>query len=222
MHQAADGGLARVRLPGGALPAAALAVLGAAAAELGNGVLELTSRANVQVRGLRPGVEAELVARLRAVGLLPSETHERVRNIIATPLTGRHLNGHIDVRGLVRELDKHLCADPALAALPGRFLFTVDDGAADVSALEGDVGLLALAPRTSRCCSAGPTRACACPRSDGRGRARRGPRVPRRAGRAGLVRLARWPSSRTARPGSPRASGPRCPRSRTAPSRLPN
>ncbi|MEV0570477.1 precorrin-3B synthase [Dactylosporangium sp. NPDC050588] len=141
VHAAADGGLARVRLPGGRLPVPALEVLRAAAADLGDPALELTSRGNVQIRGLRPDASPELAARLTAAGLLPSDTHERVRNIIASPLSGRDGLGELDVRPVVAAFDAGLCADPALAALPGRFLVTVDDGRGDVSPLGGDVGL---------------------------------------------------------------------------------
>ncbi|MEW1846005.1 precorrin-3B synthase, partial [Nonomuraea angiospora] len=84
VHEAADGPLARVRLPGGAISPARLRELAACAAGLGSDVIELTSRANVQVRGLRsPAAFAERIA---AAGLLPSEAHERVRNIVASPL----------------------------------------------------------------------------------------------------------------------------------------
>ncbi|WP_067468086.1 hypothetical protein [Actinomadura macra] len=144
VHAAADGGLARVRLPGGVISGPRFAVLAAAAAELGDGFLELTSRANVQVRGLSDGAERELGARLRAAGLLPSTTHERVRNIAASVLSGRDGAGLLDVRPLVARLDAELCADPGLAELPGRFLFTLDDGRGDVIAMRGDVGLYAV------------------------------------------------------------------------------
>jgi precorrin-3B synthase len=137
---AADGGLARVRIPGGRLSAADLHVLADAADELGSGVLELTSRANVQVRGLRPAGEHELAARLRVAGLLPSDTHDRVRNIVASPLTG--LVGDTDVGPLVAALDDALCADPVPAELPGRFLFVLDDGRGDVRGLDADVTLM--------------------------------------------------------------------------------
>ncbi|MFD0530853.1 hypothetical protein ACFQ1I_36085 [Kitasatospora arboriphila] len=56
-----------------------------AAEALGDGALETTSRGNVQLRGLASACGAELADRLRAVGLLPSDTHERVRNIVASP-----------------------------------------------------------------------------------------------------------------------------------------
>ncbi|MGY1685530.1 precorrin-3B synthase [Geodermatophilus sp. SYSU D00867] len=144
-HPAADGELARVRVPGGLLTAAQLRVLAAAARDLGDGALEMTSRGNLQLRGLAAGAARELGDRLAGVGLLPSETHERVRNVLASALTGR-AGGLLDARPWVAALDAGLCADPALAALPGRYLATLDDGRGDVSGLGGDVGLLALSP----------------------------------------------------------------------------
>jgi len=146
-HAAADGALARVRVPGGAVTAAQLRVLAAAARELGDGALELTSRGNLQLRGLAPGTEAELGTRLADAGLLPSETHERVRNVLASVLSGR-TGGVLDVRAWVPDFDARLCADPALADLPGRFLAAFDDGRGDVAGAGADVGLLALAPGT--------------------------------------------------------------------------
>ena len=142
MHEAADGGLARVRVPGGAMGPEQFRALAAAAADLADGTMELTSRANLQVRGLATGAEQELAARLAAAGLLPSVTHERVRNIIASP----YARGLLDARAVSLELDRILCARPRLAELSGRFLFAVDDGSGDVIALGPDVGLYALAP----------------------------------------------------------------------------
>ncbi|GAB3896500.1 precorrin-3B synthase [Microbispora bryophytorum subsp. camponoti] len=141
VHVAADGALARVRVPGGALTAGALRELAACAGELGNGVIELTSRANVQVRGLAD--PAAFAARTAAAGLLPSATHERVRNIVASPLSGRSATSVLDVRPLVAALDAGLCGRPALAGLPGRFLFALDDGTGDVLGLGADVTLAA-------------------------------------------------------------------------------
>jgi precorrin-3B synthase len=144
-HAAADGALARVRVPGGLLTGGQLRALAAAARDLGDGALELTSRGNMQLRGLADGAETELGDRLAAAGLLPSATHERVRNVLASALTGR-AGGHVDVRPWVRALDAGICADPSLARLPGRYLATLDDGRGDVADLGGDVGLLALSP----------------------------------------------------------------------------
>ncbi|WP_433502216.1 precorrin-3B synthase [Pseudonocardia halophobica] len=136
-HDAADGALARVRLPGGVVAAAQLRVLAACAEELGDGAVHLTSRGNLQLRGL-DREDPRLVSRLAAVGLIPAPSHERVRNVLASPLSGL-TGGRADVRGLARALDEALCARPALAALPGRFLFALDDGRGDVAAERPDL-----------------------------------------------------------------------------------
>jgi precorrin-3B synthase len=139
-----DGGLVRIRLPGGLVTGGQLRTLAAVARDHGDGHLELTSRANVQIRGLAPDAHAAVANRVAAAGLLPSHTHERVRNILASALSGRDHNGRLDVRPLVAQLDRRLCERPELARLPGRFLFTVDDGRGDVAGLEGDVGMVAI------------------------------------------------------------------------------
>ncbi|GAA3508081.1 precorrin-3B synthase [Streptosporangium album] len=159
MHAAADGGLARIRVPGGRLTAPQLRGLAGAASAWGTGVIELTSRANVQVRGLgagsapagrdgtaetsgRTGAADRFAARMAEAGLLPSPTHERVRNVLASPLTGCDAGGTLDAGPLVSELDRRLCARAALAGLPGRFLFALDDGRGDVAWLGPDAGIL--------------------------------------------------------------------------------
>ncbi|MGW2250328.1 cobalamin biosynthesis protein CobG [Kitasatospora sp. NPDC001660] len=143
LHTADDGALARVRLPGGLLTDHQALALADAAEALGDGELETTSRGNVQLRGLASHCAAELAERLRAVGLLPSDTHERVRNIVASPLAGLDARDAADVRAWVRELDARLCASDWAAGLSGKFLFALDDGRGDVAALDADVTLIA-------------------------------------------------------------------------------
>src|SRR3954469_20130019 len=113
LHAAEDGALARVRLPGGRLDAAGRAAV-AAVAELGNGIVEITPRATAQVRGLPDGAGEQVATLLAAGGLLPSLAHDRVRNVLASPLGGAD--------DVVDALDRGLCADARLASLPGRFL----------------------------------------------------------------------------------------------------
>jgi precorrin-3B synthase len=134
---AADGYLARVRLPGGFVSGEQLRVLARLAAQLGDGRIELTSRGNVQLRALAADAADVLTAELDSAGLLPSLRHDRVRNIVASPLAG--LDGGPDLDPLVRALDAALCSRPGLADLPGRFLFAIDDGRGDVAGLGADV-----------------------------------------------------------------------------------
>ncbi|OBH13004.1 precorrin-3B synthase [Mycobacterium sp. E1747] len=141
VHRAADGALARIRLPGGMLTAAQLGALARVSSEHGSGTLELTARGNVQLRGITEvSAAAEAIAN---AGLLPSATHERVRNIVSSPLAGR-AGGAVDVRPWVADLDAAICAEPSLVELGGRFWFSFDDGRADVSGLCADVGVHAL------------------------------------------------------------------------------
>jgi precorrin-3B synthase len=152
LHQAADGALARIRLPAGMITAAQLRALAGIAVKFGAPAMELTSRGNIQIRAItNTAAVADAVA---AAGLLPSPTHERVRNIVASPLSGR-VAGHADVRGWVGQLDRAIRGEPALAALPGRFWFGIDDGRGDVSGLGADVGAHLLDPSTAALVLAG-------------------------------------------------------------------
>ncbi|MFF3495868.1 precorrin-3B synthase [Streptomyces sp. NPDC002795] len=139
LHSADDGFLARVRVPGGVLTVVQARALAAAARRLGDGMLHLTSRGNVQLRGLRDGCGGELAEVLGAAGLLPSAAHERVRNVVASPLSGLDGRGFVDVREWLTGLDAALCASSVTPELSGRFLFGLDDGRGDVAALAPDV-----------------------------------------------------------------------------------
>lgn len=143
LHGADDGLLARVRIPAGLLTAAQAETLADAAQRFGDGHLDITSRGNVQLRGLGEGCAGGLADLLDGAGLLPAPEHERIRNVVASPLTGLDDHGHLDVRPLVRRFDALLCASEQAPALSGRFLFAFDDGRGDVAALDADVTLLA-------------------------------------------------------------------------------
>ncbi|ODT99778.1 MAG: hypothetical protein ABS81_25135 [Pseudonocardia sp. SCN 72-86] len=136
-HDAADGALARIRLPGGVLTAAAARAVADCASRHGDGTAHLTSRGNLQLRGLRRD-DPDALSVLLTAGLVPSRTHERVRNVLASPLSGIS-GGLADVRGLAARLDAAICASPALAGLSGRFLFAIDDGRGDVAAEAPDL-----------------------------------------------------------------------------------
>jgi precorrin-3B synthase len=124
-HLAEDGALVRVRVPGGQVSVAVLGQLLEAAAADGADTLQLTSRGNLQLRALPNPLPERFVSRVEATGLLPSASHERVRNILASPLSP-HL------APLVAELDRGLTADPGLAELSGRFLFALADRSGSV------------------------------------------------------------------------------------------
>lgn len=136
----------RLRLVGGTLSTPALRALVALAEEYGDGALHLTSRANVQLRAVphHDGVlPPAFVATVEACGLLPSTSHELVRNVMVSPLSGR-VGGRADLRPVADALDRLLLADPTCAALPGRFLFVLDDGRGDLVDRTSDLAAVAL------------------------------------------------------------------------------
>ncbi|WP_109506083.1 precorrin-3B synthase [Nocardioides speluncae] len=135
LHAADDGHVARIRVPGGRVTAPQLLALCDAADALGDGVLHLTSRGNVQVRGLAADAGEDVATRLVAAGLLPSLAHDRVRNVVASP--------YADLDGVLADFDRALVADPGLVELSGRFLFGIDDGSGDVLALRPDLAVTA-------------------------------------------------------------------------------
>lgn len=139
VHAAADGGLARLRFPGGRLQPTDWAALARIAADHGSD-LHLTSRGNVQIRGVRD--EALLHERVAQAGLLPSAAHDRVRNILASPMSGR-LAGHHRLGDLPERLDAELLSRDDITALSGRFLFGFDDGSGDVLAHRPDLAAVA-------------------------------------------------------------------------------
>lgn len=138
-----DGALVRLRLVGGAVDARTLHRLGEVAQVYGDGDVHLTKRANLQVRGLPDPLGEEVEQALADTGLLPHPTHELVRNVMVSPLTGI-TGGRADLRPVARALDEGLCAHPSLARLPGRFLFVLDDGRGDLLDRTLDLGLVAV------------------------------------------------------------------------------
>ncbi|MGW6392493.1 cobalamin biosynthesis protein CobG [Streptomyces sp. NPDC055103] len=149
LHAADDGRLARLRLPAGRLTARQVEAMAAVAESFGDGSVSITSRGNAELRGLTEECGAELAALLAEAGLLPSPTHERVRNIVASPAAGLDGLGGPEVQLWARALDGLLCAEPWTAALSGRFLFVLDDGRGDVAGLGGDVTLVAVEPESA-------------------------------------------------------------------------
>jgi len=145
---AQDGALVRLRLAGGRLSSRALVDLVGVAERYGDAQVHLTGRANLQLRAmpLDDGrLPAEVVAAVEATGLLPSRTHELVRNLMASPQSGL-AGGRAKLPPVVDELDRLVCRDPRMAQLPGRFLFVLDDGRGDLVDRTLDLGAVAISP----------------------------------------------------------------------------
>lgn len=128
---ARDGGLCRVKLPGGRLTATQARAIAAASARWASGVLELTNRANLQLRGVHPDGADALVAALQAADLGPSDpAADDVRNLLLSPSAGRDPQQLRDVRPLAAELLALLEGDRRLHGLSPKFALQLDGGEA--------------------------------------------------------------------------------------------
>lgn len=124
---AKDGLLVRLRISGGIVSADALAALARAGRDLGNGLFDLSSRGNLQLRGVSPTRLPLLHARLEDLGLLDADAGtEAVRNVLVSPLCG--LEAPIDVGAIGKALEAELIRAYDLRGLPGKFGFLIDDG----------------------------------------------------------------------------------------------
>ncbi|MBV9394727.1 MAG: precorrin-3B synthase [Methylobacteriaceae bacterium] len=122
-----DGYLVRLRFSCGILSSEQARAIAALAQRYGNGVIDLTRRANLQIRGIAeeriPGLQTELLA-----GNLIGSDAGDIPAVIASPLAGRDRDALIDIRPLVRELEAHLAADSRARDLPAKFCIAVEDG----------------------------------------------------------------------------------------------
>jgi len=129
--QSGDGLVVRVRPFGGRLEAAQVAGLAELAERYGNGLIDVTSRANLQIRGVSEQGHRRLLDGLALLRLLDPDTDiEARRNILVTPFW----NSGDETQALAAELEEAL-ADSTLD-LPTKFGFAIDDGKSRV--LAGD------------------------------------------------------------------------------------
>ena len=136
----------RCRIAGGALDSRQLRGLATLTADLGNGFLDLTTRANVQIRGILPDGAPEVLMRLTELGLTSQGAGaDNVRNITATPTSGFDPEELIDVLPFARALHHYILRNRDLYGLPRKFNIAYDSGGAiSVCADTNDIGFQAV------------------------------------------------------------------------------
>jgi precorrin-3B synthase len=136
-----DGLLVRIRVSGRPLSPDRAEAIADCAARFGNGVIEISSRANIQLRGVREAGLADLQRRLRELRLLDADaTAEAIRNIVASPIADIDPRAIVDVAPIVAALEARLGADSSLHRLPAKFGFLIDGGGAlPLGDIEADI-----------------------------------------------------------------------------------
>lgn len=123
---ASDGLVIRIRPPAGRLNMAQAQGIAALARRYANPMLELTNRANLQMRGVDPGRHAELLDALCTLGLVDEDvSSEARRNVQVNPLwTEGDVTPHLALQLC------ELLAGRDVPELPAKFGFVVDTGIA--------------------------------------------------------------------------------------------
>jgi precorrin-3B synthase len=139
--QTGDGLLARL-MPSGTISLDAMVGLAAAAQRHGNGIVEITSRGSIQVRGLTHDSAPAFAAAVAALGI---PAHDGVP-VIADPLAGLDPIELIDASGLAAELRAALAERSLGQRLAAKFSIAVDGGGElHLDALPADIRLRASA-----------------------------------------------------------------------------
>ncbi len=136
-----DGLIARVTVSGGRLSLDQAAAIAVAARACGNGAILLSARANLHIRGVRDATLPDLQKRLGGAGVIDADPEvERLRNVVASPLSDIDPDAHFDIAPSVAALERRLAEDPSLRPLPAKFGYVIDArGRLPLAGIEADI-----------------------------------------------------------------------------------
>ncbi len=136
----------RCRIAGGALTSQQFRGLAAVAQNWGPGHVDLTTRANVQVREIMPEHAPDVLMTLADLGLTSlGSGADNIRNITATPTTGFDPDELIDVMPYARAMHHYILRHRDLYGLPRKFNISYDSGGrVSVCADTNDIGFYAV------------------------------------------------------------------------------
>ncbi len=121
--------MSRLRIPGGLIKTFQLRELAAIAKELTSGYVQITTRANLQMRLIQPKDCPEFLRRIQSVGLhTRGAGADNIRNLTANPTAGIDPHELIDVMPLCHQLGQIIINDRSFYDLPRKFNVAFDGG----------------------------------------------------------------------------------------------
>ena len=124
-----DAFMSRLRIPGGRLTTFQLRELGRIAQELTSGYVQITTRANLQMRLIQPKDAPEFLRRVQSVGLhTRGAGADNIRNLTANPTAGVDPVELIDVMPLCEQIGQIIINDRSFYDLPRKFNIAYDGG----------------------------------------------------------------------------------------------
>lgn len=127
---ALDGGICRIKLPCGRLTAMQATTIAAVAERYASGVIEITNRANLQLRGVAPATADKLIEDLLAAGLGPQggSGGDDVRNLLVSPTLGIDVDAALNVEPLALQILGALQKQKCFHQLSPKFALSLDGG----------------------------------------------------------------------------------------------
>jgi ferredoxin-nitrite reductase len=155
---AQDGVIYRIRTPAGMLTSGQASVVARFAEQMGGGYLQVTNRANLQIRSVHTVAPPPMLSAFQDVGLAASlSAVDHLRNIMASPTAGIDPQALIDTRPLVTALDTTIVQHEEFAGLPAKFSVGFDGGeAVSVRHHPNDIWLVATTDRPAGTGEDGP------------------------------------------------------------------
>ncbi|TAF04285.1 MAG: precorrin-3B synthase [Oscillatoriales cyanobacterium] len=143
--RARDGILSRMRIPGGILNVAQCGAIADLVDRYGTGYVQVTNRANLQIRNLNSAISAEVWQDLQTLGLASRLVEiDPIRNIMASPTAGIDRQSLLDTRPLVTDWDNYLQTHPEQSELSPKFSVGFDGGeSVSIRAIRNDILLAA-------------------------------------------------------------------------------
>lgn len=138
--------MARLRIPGGVVTASQLRELARLAQDLTSGYVQITTRANFQLRLIQPKDAPEFLRRVQGIGLhTRGSGADNIRNLTMNPTAGIDPVELIDVQPLVQSLAQIIINDRSFYDLPRKFNIAYDGGGL-IGAVEdtNDIGVKAV------------------------------------------------------------------------------
>lgn len=127
--RARDGILSRMRIPGGILNVQQCRAIANLVDRYSTGCLQVTNRANLQIRDLNSTISSEVWRDLQELGLASHCVEiDPIRNIMASPTAGIDRAQLLDTRPLVQAWDNYLQTHPELSQLSPKFSVGFDGG----------------------------------------------------------------------------------------------
>ncbi len=124
-----DAFMSRLRIPGGALTSYQLRELARIAQDLTSGYVQITTRANFQMRLIQPKDCPEFLRRVQSIGLhTRGSGADNIRNLTMNPTAGVDPVELIDVNQFVQALGQIIINDRAFYDLPRKFNIAYDGG----------------------------------------------------------------------------------------------